>query len=72
MLDPRLDLQAFQNQELEKLQESSCPDFLVDDRLSDTGGFVTSRKAAPVARASHLWEGILSHSGLTTRKCHVA
>lgn len=54
--------EAFQHQELEKLQESRCPDFLFDDSLSDTGGFVTSRKAAPVARASQLWKGILSHS----------
>ncbi|KAG0579960.1 hypothetical protein KC19_4G138100 [Ceratodon purpureus] len=54
--------EAFQHQELEKLQESNCPDFLYDDSVSDTGGFVTSRKAAPIARASHLWKGILSHS----------
>lgn len=54
--------EAFQHQELEKLQESSYPDFLDDDALSDTGAFVTSGKAAPVARASQLWKGILSHS----------
>jgi hypothetical protein len=57
-----LSLQAFQHQELEKLQESG--DFLDDDILRDAEGFVT-RKAAPVSRASQLWKGILSHSGLT-------
>ncbi|KAG0629779.1 hypothetical protein M758_1G129600 [Ceratodon purpureus] len=51
--------EAFQHQELEKLQESS--DFLDDDILNDTEGFV-ARKAAPVSRASQLWKGILSHS----------
>lgn len=45
--------EAFQHQELEKLQESNHADFLHDDCVGDT---------APVARASQLWKGILSHS----------
>lgn len=59
-------LQAFQHQELEKLQESS--DFLDDDILRDTEEFVMSGRAAPVTRASQLWKGILSHSGLAILK----
>ena len=60
------EFQAFQHQELEKLQESS--DFSDDDILRDTEGFVMSRKAAPITRASQLWKGILSHSGQTVIK----
>lgn len=64
-----LELQAFQQQELEKLQAASYPDFMDDDALSDIRGVVSSGKGGPVARASQLWNGILSHSGLTVLSC---
>ncbi|XP_024393138.1 AUGMIN subunit 6 isoform X3 [Physcomitrium patens] len=54
--------EAFQHQELEKLQESSYPNVSDDSAVSDTEGFVTSISAGPVIRASQLWKGILSHS----------
>lgn len=58
--------QAFQHQELEKLQESSNLDIWEDELpTNDTGGYITTRRPAPVNRASHLWNAILSHSGLT-------
>lgn len=59
-------LQAFQHQELEKLQESSNLDIWEDELpTNDTGGYITTRRPTPVTRASHLWNAILSHSGLT-------
>lgn len=60
-------LQAFQHQELEKLQESSYPNVSDDSAVSDTEGFVTSISAGPVIRASQLWKGILSHSGMVIK-----